>query len=101
MKGTSLERIFYPLLGLVLVLSFWQLVCILWKMPTAVLPTPLDVALAIQKNWVTLFIEGWITLKATLYGFALALILGIPLAVGVALFPRLNLMFYPILIALQ
>ena len=82
MKGTSLERIFYPLLGLVLVLSFWQLVCILWKMPTAVLPTPLDVALAIQKNWVTLFIEGWITLKATLYGFALALILGIPLAVG-------------------
>ena len=101
MKGTSLERIFYPLLGLVLVLSFWQLVCILWKMPTAVLPTPLDVALAIQKNWVTLVIEGWITLKATLYGFALALILGIPLAVGVALFPRLNLMFYPILIALQ
>jgi NitT/TauT family transport system permease protein len=88
-------------LGLFLVLSFRQLVCIAWKMPSAVLPTPIDVAMAIQKHWVTLLVEGWITLKATLYGFALALILGIPLAVGVALFPRINLMFYPILIALQ
>src|SRR5262249_60100331 len=45
--------------------------------------------------------EGWITLKETLYGFLLALAVGLPLAVAVANSRPLNLMFYPVLIALQ
>ena len=45
--------------------------------------------------------EGWVTLKETLYGFMLALAVGLPLAVAVANSRALNLMFYPLLIALQ
>ena len=85
MTRNNLERIVYPLLGVVIVLALWQLTCVLWKMPEAVLPTPMNVARAIAKYWPALVSEGWVTLKATLYGFALALLLGIPIAVAVSL----------------
>lgn len=97
----ALEKIGYPLMGVVLTLALWQTVCGVWSVPTAVLPTPVQVAESIGKHWSSLFLEGWVTLKATLYGFALALLLGIPLAVAVSTFRWVNLMFYPLLVALQ
>ena len=45
--------------------------------------------------------EGWITLLESLYGFVLAFVLGVPLAVAIAGSRTLNLMFYPLLIATQ
>ena len=99
MTRNNLERIVYPLLGVVIVLALWQLTCVFWKMPEAVLPTPMNVARAIAKYWPALVSEGWVTLKATLYGFALALLLGIPIAVAVSLSSWVNLMFYPLLVA--
>jgi len=101
MSKSHLGKVMYPVVGVVLVLAFWQLACIAWKMPTSVLPTPVDVAQAIAKHWLTLLQEGWVTMKATMYGFALALVLGIPLAMAVSLSRRINLMFYPLLVALQ
>lgn len=91
----------YPTLGLVVVLALWQSACMVWAMPTAVLPTPVQVAASIARYWQVLLEEGWVTLKATLYGFTLALLLGIPMAVVLTTFRWFNLMFYPLLVALQ
>jgi NitT/TauT family transport system permease protein len=101
MSRASIERLVYPVLGVALVIAIWWLVCVIWKMPAAVLPTPGQVLAAIVKHWRSLVGEGWITFKATMYGFGLALLLGIPIAVAVSMFRRLNLMFYPLLVALQ
>jgi NitT/TauT family transport system permease protein len=80
-----LSQIGYPLAGVALILLAWVLLCWLGNLPTAVL----------------LISEGWITLKETLYGFLLALVIGLPLAVAVANSRPLNLMFYPLLVGLQ
>lgn len=101
MNRETTERLLYPLLGVLLLLALWQAVCIGWKMPSAVLPTPLEVARSIARHADALVTEGWVTLKATLYGFALALLVGIPIAVAVSSFRWVNLMFYPLLVALQ
>jgi NitT/TauT family transport system permease protein len=101
MNKDAVGRIFYPVVGVILVLALWQILCTAWKMPSSVLPTPTDVAFAIGKHWKTLIVEGWVTMKASLYGFALALALGIPIAVAVSMSRRVNLMFYPLLVALQ
>lgn len=101
MNRNNFERIAYPLGGVLLVLALWAGVCSLWKMPSAVLPTPIEVAKAIAGNWHALVVEGWITFKATMYGFGLALVLGIPIAVAVSMFRWVHLMFYPLLVALQ
>jgi NitT/TauT family transport system permease protein len=100
MSGTA-ERIGYPLLGLLLVLAAWALACWLGGIPTVVLPSPDKVLQAMVTRGDLLFGESLITLKETLFGFVLALAVGLPLAVAVANSRPLNLMFYPLLIALQ
>src|SRR5262249_15239609 len=91
----------YPLIGLVLIIAAWALACRLGNLPTVVLPPPDKVLYAFINRFDLLMSEGWVTLKETLYGFILALALGIPMAVAVANSRALNLMFYPLLIALQ
>lgn len=99
--GETAKRFLLPPLGVLIVLVLWQWACVQFKVPEAVLPTPLQVFHQIVTRWDLLLEEGWVTFKATLYGFLLALALGIPIAVAVANSNTLNLMFSPLLIALQ
>lgn len=95
------KAIVYPPLGIVVCLIVWHLICVTFKVPTAVLPTPMEVWQAFIGRWDLLLAEGWVTAKETIYGFVLALVIGIPIAVAVANSRTLNLMFYPLLVALQ
>jgi len=97
----NLARIAYPVAGLLLILAIWAGACWLAAIPTVVLPSPARVAVALHDRAGLLAEEGWVTLRETLYGFALALLVGLPLAVAVANSRRLNMMFYPLLVALQ
>jgi NitT/TauT family transport system permease protein len=101
MRLRLLSRIGYPLAGVALILIAWVLLCWIGNLPTAVLPTPDKVFRAFVARRDLLLSEGWITLKETLYGFFLALAIGLPLAVAVANSRPLNLMFYPLLVGLQ
>ena len=97
----ALKPYLLPPLGILLVLAGWHVYCVEFKVATAVLPTP---GLVFQSMWEKrdlLISEGWVTMKETLYGFALAFVLGVPLAVVVTNSTTLNLMFYPLLIATQ
>jgi NitT/TauT family transport system permease protein len=59
------------------------------------------VLVATLDNWRIVVAEGWTTLLESFYGFVLAFVLGVPLAVAIAGSRTLNLMFYPLLIATQ
>ncbi|HKQ27208.1 MAG TPA: ABC transporter permease [Burkholderiales bacterium] len=96
-----MKRFIYPPVGIALSLALWHWVCIEFRLPTSALPTPVQVLDAAVGRWDLLLSEGWITLKETLYGFLLALAVGVPIAVAVSNSQTLNLMFSPILIALQ
>jgi NitT/TauT family transport system permease protein len=97
----NLSRVGYPLAGIILILAVWILICGLGNMPTVVLPTPDKVVRAFVGRFDLLLSEGWITFKETIYGFLLALAVGLPMAVAIANSRPLNLMFYPLLVALQ
>jgi NitT/TauT family transport system permease protein len=101
MSARFVQQILYPLAGVVVIIAIWVLACWLANIPTVVLPSPDKVLRAMIVRGDLLISEGWITLKETLYGFLLALAVGLPLAVAVANSRALNLMFYPLLIALQ
>lgn len=96
-----MKKVLYPPLGIALTIGVWHWLCVYFDIPTAALPTPWQVLMAGIERWDLLLAEGWVTLKETLYGFALALALGIPIAVAVSNSQTLNLMFSPLLIALQ
>jgi len=101
MRSRLISQTLYPLAGVALIIAVWVVACWIGNIPTVVLPTPDKVLRAFIVRGDLLLSEGWVTLKETLYGFLLALAVGLPLAVAVANSRPLNLMFYPLLIALQ
>jgi NitT/TauT family transport system permease protein len=101
MRPRIVSRLGYPLLGVLLILVAWVLICWIGHLPTVVLPTPLQVLGAFIGRFDLLVGEGWFTLKETLGGFLLALVIGLPISIGIANSRPLNLMFYPLLVALQ
>lgn len=97
----AVGQIGYPLAGTVILIALWAFYCVYGQVPTVVLPTPDKVLYAFIARFDLILSEGWVTLKETLYGFLLALVIGIPMAIAVANSRALNLMFYPLLIGLQ
>lgn len=99
--NTALPRILYPIAGVLLILALWWAACHLFGVSPVVLPAPEDVFRAFVDRFPLLMREGWVTLQETVLGFLLALAVGIPMAVAIANSRPLNLMFYPLLVALQ
>ena len=96
-----LLRIFCPLAGTAIILVLWHYYIILMRVPLVVLPSPLQVADALMTEWKILLEETWVTALECIYGFALAMAIGIPVAVVMTHSRIANLMFYPLLVASQ
>jgi NitT/TauT family transport system permease protein len=101
MMRANFLKLFYPLAGIAIILVAWHLYVVLLRVPTVVLPGPLQVSAATAAHGRTLLEESWVTLLECIYGFALALALGIPLAVVMTYSRVANQMFYPLLVASQ
>jgi NitT/TauT family transport system permease protein len=101
MSENRLVRFVLPVLGLALLILGWHAAVVAFNVPPVILPRPGLVLDSTIANWRLLVSEGWITLLESLYGFVLAFLLGVPLAVAIAGSRTLNLMFYPLLIATQ
>jgi len=97
----DLRTALYPLLGVAVMLALWQVYVSAFGVNRIVLPGPLDIGRAAVANWSLLMRETWPTFLESVLGFALAVVIGIPVAVCVASSRVLNLTLYPILIATQ
>jgi NitT/TauT family transport system permease protein len=96
-----LARLIWPVLGVAILIAVWHFYVVIFNVPMAVLPRPDAVFYSFVKNWRLILGEGRITLMASLYGFLLAFVLGVPIAVAITSSRVLNQMFYPLLIATQ
>jgi NitT/TauT family transport system permease protein len=101
MSDSRILRVLFPVGGLALLILLWHFYVVAFDVAPVVLPRPMLVLDATIANWRLIVSEGWITLLESLYGFILAFVLGVPLAVAIAGSRTLNLMFYPLLIATQ
>jgi NitT/TauT family transport system permease protein len=97
----SLARFLYPLAGTAIIALIWHYYVVLMQVPIVVLPTPLQVLKAMIGEARILTEEGWITALECIYGFALSMIIGIPMAVTMTYSRLASQMFYPLLVASQ
>jgi NitT/TauT family transport system permease protein len=97
----GLLRVLYPLAGTAIILIAWHLYVVMLNVPSVVLPGPWQVAVAMKEYSGILLSEGWVTFLECVYGFALAMGIGIPIAVVMTYSRIANLMFYPLLVASQ
>ena len=91
----------YPLAGTLIIILAWHYYVVLFHVPIVVLPTPMQVLHAMMTESKALLEEGWVTALECIYGFALAMAIGIPIAVTMTYSRIANQMFYPLLVASQ
>jgi NitT/TauT family transport system permease protein len=95
-----LDRATTPLIYLAL-LVLWEVSTRVLKIPTWILPSPLSIFEAAVKWAPELALNSLVTLRETVVGFLLAIVLSLPLAVLIALNPTARKVLYPILLGLQ
>lgn len=85
--------------GLILL---WELVCWTWDLPAFVLPAPSAIVQAFFNvdfsRWLT---HLWATLRVALMGFALSIVISIPLAIAMMRSELLSRTLYPLLVVIQ
>src|SRR5688500_19069987 len=94
-------QLIYPLAGAAIIILAWHYYVVLLDVPRVVLPMPYEVLKETISQRRLLLEEGWVTALECIYGFALSLVIGIPIAVLMTYSRIANQMFYPLLVASQ
>jgi NitT/TauT family transport system permease protein len=90
-----------PILLVIVVLAVWDLVIRIFSIPSYLVPTPLAVLGQIAAEWPMLLSESLPTVYATLGGFALSVLIGVPMAMMIAYSRLMESYLYPLLVFSQ
>ncbi len=100
MRGRWLERYSALILAAALI-GLWQALVTWTELSEFVLPTPLAIATRMVSEWSLLATHAYVTLLEVVSGFALGVLIGIPLALAIFYSRAFERAIYPILVALQ
>src|SRR5215475_1913845 len=96
-----IRNVLYPV-GIVLgVLVIWEVATRMLEVPAFLLPPPSAIAVSFVANASLLLFHGWITTAEILLGFALSIVVGIPLALAIFLWPTFSRSVLPLLVSSQ
>src|SRR6202790_4268214 len=90
-----------PLILIVAIFVLWDLVIRIFKIPPYLIPAPWDVAKMLVAEWPRLWRESLFTGYATLGGFGLSILFGIPIAMLIAYSRLVESYVYPLLVFSQ
>ncbi len=90
-----------PAATLVGAVVFWEVAARVFKIPKFIMPRPSEIV-GEAWEWRYRFIEHtWVTLYETLGGFALSIVIGVPLAVLIVYSPAMRRALYPLIVLTQ
>lgn len=100
-RSAWLGSVLYPVGSLVGVLVIWQVVVVGFALKPFILPSPRLVFSVIAEHRGILLWHTLVTAVETLVGFVLSVVIGIPMAIAVVTWRRLEGSIYPLLVASQ
>ena len=100
-RRESMLRVAVPTAIIALLLLMWEWLVRANDIPHYILPAPSLVLRTLFENWDSLSGALWFTVKLTLLALAAAIIGGVLLAIGFALFRWVEIGFFPIAVVLQ
>jgi NitT/TauT family transport system permease protein len=95
------ESVAYPVLAMVGLLVVWQIFVIVFNIAPYLLPKPTDVLVTLIRDLPDLMAQSLVTIEEIVLGFALSVVVGIPLAVGIVTWRGFEKTVYPLLVASQ
>ncbi len=94
-------EIISPILVAIGLLVAWEVAADFFKVPTYLFPAPSEIFAACRDNASLLLRESWVTTGEILLGYALSIVIGIPLALGIFHWPAFARSVYPLLVSTQ
>ncbi len=91
----------YPILVVVVIGLLWEYGTRAAGVPPFILPPPSLIAQSLAAHWGLLLNNGWATLVEILLGFGLSVVVGVPLAMALFLWPAFSRSVYPLLVSSQ
>lgn len=88
-------------LGLGGLLVVWHFAVALLDVPYYVLPPPTEVASTLVSEWGQLWGETWVTLRESVGGYLLAIVVSVPLAIIFTYSRLADRIFFPVLVVFQ
>ena len=90
-----------PCLFLIFIVVAWDLTIRIFKIPAYQIPAPADVVAVLRTDWPELLRQSWPTTYATVCGFLLSALFGIPVAMLIAGSKTVERYLYPLLVFSQ
>src|ERR1700716_676067 len=90
-----------PIAVVIAMLALWEAATRVFAIPLFLLPPPSAIALSMQANASLLLTNGWITTVEIMLGFLLSIVVGIPLALAIFLWPPFSRSVLPLLVSSQ
>jgi NitT/TauT family transport system permease protein len=90
-----------PMLFLVFIVIAWDLAIRIFRIPAYQIPAPADVVVVLWLTWPELLGQAWPTTYATIWGFVLSALFGIPAAMLIAGSKTVESYVYPLLVFSQ
>jgi len=90
-----------PFLFLIFIVVAWDLTIRLFRIPAYQIPAPADVVAVLWTDWPELLRQAWPTTYATICGFLLSALFGIPVAMLIAGSKTVESYVYPLLVFSQ
>ena len=81
--SAGLRRTLTPLAGVLVFLAAWQIGVMVYKVPSYLLPAPIEIAQTFVSEFPRLLQHGWVTTYEMLLGYAMAVAIAVPLAVAI------------------
>jgi NitT/TauT family transport system permease protein len=91
----------YPWAVVIGILLLWEAATRLLNVPAFLLPSPTAIGRSFASNAGLLLLHGWTTTIEILLGFALSIVVGIPLALAIFLSPVFSRSVLPLLVSSQ
>ncbi|MCY9828998.1 ABC transporter permease, partial [Vibrio chagasii] len=100
-RSSQMNSVMRLLISSVVILGLWQLVVVVFEMPSFILPAPAEVFLKLIERYDVLLKHTWVTAQEILLGLLLGLTMGLFFALQMLMFEPLKRWLLPILIASQ
>jgi NitT/TauT family transport system permease protein len=97
----KISAILSPVVAIVVLVALWEVLTRLLEVPPYLIPRPSVVVVSLTQHFDLIVQESWITTTEILLGFASSILIGIPLALAIFLWPAFARAIYPLLVSSQ
>jgi NitT/TauT family transport system permease protein len=96
-----ISAVIYPVMTVIGTLVAWEFATRAFDIPAYLLPAPSRIAVSLAENAALILKHGWVTTIEIVLGFLLSIVVGVPLALAIFMWPAFSRSVLPLLVSSQ